>query len=172
MRGIAFALIAFGLVLALLGAWILQRPDLGPWQARHELAPSRCARGPEAPACVEVQWLGVATLVFDDGRTRLLTDGFFSRPGLGDLVFGRPVSPDLTAIEDGLRRAGVDRADAVMTVHSHYDHAMDAPEVVPFPTRLDDVEATLRELEGRAERSPGLEMALLPAWEPVVLLGD
>ncbi len=31
---------------------------------------------------VTVTWLGVTTLLFDDGETQILIDGFFSRPSL------------------------------------------------------------------------------------------
>jgi L-ascorbate metabolism protein UlaG (beta-lactamase superfamily) len=89
---------------------------------------------PEADAAgpggeVRVTWLGVTTLLFDDGATRLLTDGFFSRPGALDLALDRDVAPDLAGIERALAEAGIDRVAAVIPVHSHYDHAMDAGEV-------------------------------------------
>jgi L-ascorbate metabolism protein UlaG (beta-lactamase superfamily) len=127
-NGLLF-LVGLGVVLVVAGLWALSRPDLSPWQDRLTLAPERCPRGDGAPPCVEVSWLGVATLVFDDGETRLLTDGFFSRPSIYALATGGAVAPDADAIEAGLSRAGLDRAAAVMTVHSHYDHAMDSPEV-------------------------------------------
>lgn len=70
-------------------------------------------------------FLGVSTLLFDDGETQFLTDGFFSRP-LN--VFGQ-IEPDLARITSTLQRAGIARLAAVIPFHSHYDHAMDAPEV-------------------------------------------
>ena len=39
------------------------------------------------------------------------------------------VLDQLHAIERGLAANGLERADVVFPVHSHYDHAMDAPEV-------------------------------------------
>jgi L-ascorbate metabolism protein UlaG (beta-lactamase superfamily) len=39
------------------------------------------------------------------------------------------IAPDGERIAAGLARARVDRLAAVLVVHSHYDHAMDAPEV-------------------------------------------
>jgi len=80
------------------------------------------------PGSVTVRWTGTATLVFSDGETTWLTDGWFSRPGPLALFFGE-IAPDLEAIERGLAANGVERAAAVFPVHSHYDHAMDAPEV-------------------------------------------
>jgi L-ascorbate metabolism protein UlaG (beta-lactamase superfamily) len=75
-----------------------------------------------------VTFLGVGTLLFDDGETALLTDGFFSRPAFGDVVF-KPIGPDPQVIKRSLDRAGIKRLAAVIPLHSHYDHAMDAPEV-------------------------------------------
>ena len=84
---------------------------------------------------VKVSFLGVATVLLDDGETALLTDGFFSRPDKMT-VFLRKVAPDTQAIGDGLERARITLAGAagsklaaVIPLHSHYDHAMDAPEV-------------------------------------------
>jgi L-ascorbate metabolism protein UlaG (beta-lactamase superfamily) len=111
-------------IVAVAGGWLAyrlrDRPSLAPWAA-HRLPAA-------APGDVTVTFLGVTTLLVTDGETALLTDGFFSRPGLGRVALGR-VAPDLTRITSGLARAGVKRVAAVLVVHSHYDHAMDAPEV-------------------------------------------
>lgn len=77
---------------------------------------------------VTVRYTGTTTLVFSDGETTWMTDGWFSRPGPLAIAFGE-IEPDLAAIEAGLARNEVERAAAVFPVHSHYDHAMDAPEV-------------------------------------------
>jgi len=84
---------------------------------------------------VKVSFLGVATVLLDDGETALLTDGFFSRPDKMTVLL-RKVEPDAQAISDGLQRAHITLAGvkgsklaAVIPLHSHYDHAMDAPEV-------------------------------------------
>ncbi len=74
-------------------------------------------------------WLGVSTLLFDDGETQVLVDGFISRPGLLDLVLARPVAPDPGEIADALEAVGASRLAAVVVAHSHYDHAMDSGEV-------------------------------------------
>jgi L-ascorbate metabolism protein UlaG (beta-lactamase superfamily) len=85
---------------------------------------------------VKVSFLGVSTVLLDDGETALLTDGFFSRPDKM-AVFLRKVEPDTQAIADGLQRAHIalagategSKLTAVIPLHSHYDHVMDAPEV-------------------------------------------
>ena len=73
-------------------------------------------------------FLGVSTLLFDDGETAIMTDGFFTRPNAGDL-FLRKISPDKALIARTLERAGIKKLAAIIVMHSHYDHAMDAPEV-------------------------------------------
>lgn len=77
------------------------------------------------PDDVVVRWFGVSTLLIEDDETRLMIDGFISRPSLLDLALDRAIAPDEVAIERALNDMGASRLDAVMTVHSHYDHAMD-----------------------------------------------
>jgi L-ascorbate metabolism protein UlaG (beta-lactamase superfamily) len=77
---------------------------------------------------VTVRFSGTATLLFSDGQTQWMTDGWFTRPGPLRLLLGK-ISPDLHAIEQGLAANHVVKLAAVLPVHSHYDHAMDAPEV-------------------------------------------
>lgn len=98
--------------------------------ARPRLAPYL---GWRQPASTEHQglratWLGVSTLLFDDGETSLMIDGFFSRPSL--LRCGTTkIAPEQGTIARSLHRLGVDELAAVICAHSHYDHAMDAPLV-------------------------------------------
>jgi L-ascorbate metabolism protein UlaG (beta-lactamase superfamily) len=54
--------------------------------------------------------------------------GFFTRPDWKTVVT-RKVMPDSEPIAKSLERAGITRLAAVIVTHSHYDHAMDAPEV-------------------------------------------
>lgn len=77
------------------------------------------------PDLVTVTWLGVSTLLFDDGETQILIDGFFSRPSLTDLVLDRPIENDAAIINYALNEFRMRRLAAVIPVHSHFDHAMD-----------------------------------------------
>lgn len=79
-------------------------------------------------AALTVMWMGVSTLLVDDGTTALLTDGFFSRPNLVD-VGVRRLRPSASRIDAALNRAGIDRLAAVLPVHTHYDHALDSTAV-------------------------------------------
>ena len=94
------------------------RPDISRYR-RHFDVPDASAASP-----LTVTWLGVSTLLVDDGTSALLTDGFFSRPNLAD-VGVRKLRPSSSRIDDALGRAGIDRLAAVLPVHTHFDHAMD-----------------------------------------------
>ena len=75
-----------------------------------------------------VQFLGNTNLLFSDGKTSILTDGFFTRPNSVKVLFGK-VSPNRETIINSLKRASIGHLDAVIPVHSHFDHAMDAAMV-------------------------------------------
>lgn len=77
---------------------------------------------------LRVGFLGVTSVLVDDGDTGLLTDGFFTRPALQRVLLGR-LAPDVRRVEQGLTRVGITSLRAVLVGHSHYDHALDAPEV-------------------------------------------
>jgi len=77
------------------------------------------------PGDVTVKWLGVSTLLIDDGETQIMTDGFFSRPSAIDLIMDRPIGPDSATISAQLQALDITRLKAITTVHSHFDHAMD-----------------------------------------------
>jgi L-ascorbate metabolism protein UlaG (beta-lactamase superfamily) len=95
------------------------RPDL----TRHSHRFSVPVAGPDAP--LTVTWLGVTTLLIDDGTSAVMTDGFFSRPGLGRVGVGK-VSPSPARVDGCLARVGVTRLAAVVPVHTHFDHALDS----------------------------------------------
>lgn len=97
----------------------LGRPDIARYRDRFDTP----VAGSGAP--VTLTWLGVSTLLVDDGATAVLTDGFFSRPGLIDVGLRR-LAPSQTRIEESLTRAGIDRLAAVIPVHTHFDHALDS----------------------------------------------
>jgi L-ascorbate metabolism protein UlaG (beta-lactamase superfamily) len=98
------------------------RPDLGVFGDRFAVPPA----DPDSP--VSVTFLGVSTLLFDGGSSAIMTDGFFSRPPAGPVIAGR-IGPDDARIDACLTRAGVSRLDAVLPVHTHYDHALDSAAV-------------------------------------------
>ena len=121
-RRVAVALLlVLGLGVAWLAVRLGQHPPLAPYERFALPAPGE-------PGGVTVRFLGVSTLVVSDGETAWMTDGFFSRPSFWRTAFGR-IAPDEAAVEAALATAGVRRLAAVIVLHSHYDHAMDAPLV-------------------------------------------
>lgn len=95
------------------------RPDLARYSDRFDVP----AAGPDSP--LSATWLGVATLLLDDGSSALLTDGYFSRPSLARVAAGK-VAPSPARVDGCLARAGVQRLEAVIPVHTHIDHALDS----------------------------------------------
>ena len=57
----------------------------------------------ESGAPLTVTWLGVSTLLLDDGSSALMTDGFFSRPSLARVGLGK-VSPSAARVDGCLAR--------------------------------------------------------------------
>ncbi len=98
------------------------RPDLRNYTRYFDVP------GAAADAPLKLTWAGVTTLLIDDGASALMTDGFFSRPSLVSVGLGQ-IAPSASRIDDSLNRLGVDRLDAVLPVHTHYDHAMDSAAV-------------------------------------------
>jgi L-ascorbate metabolism protein UlaG (beta-lactamase superfamily) len=98
------------------------RPDLADY-ARYFDAPDANADAP-----LTVTWAGVTTLLVDDGSSALMTDGFFSRPGLAAVGLGQ-IAPSAARIDGSLERLGVHGLEAVLPVHTHFDHAMDSAVV-------------------------------------------
>jgi L-ascorbate metabolism protein UlaG (beta-lactamase superfamily) len=95
------------------------RPDI----ARHAHRFTVPVAGSDAP--LTATWLGVATLLVDDGSSAVMTDGFFSRPSLARVGLGK-VAPSAARVDGCLARVGVKRLEAVIPVHTHFDHAMDS----------------------------------------------
>ncbi|ANE79022.1 MBL fold metallo-hydrolase [Mycobacterium adipatum] len=98
------------------------RPDIDDYARYFDLPPADSAAAPT------VTWAGVTTLLISDGTSAVLTDGFFSRPSLLRVGLGR-IAPSEPRIDGCLSRLGVRRLDAVLPVHTHFDHAMDSAVV-------------------------------------------
>lgn len=99
------------------------RPDISRYADRFDLP----AAGPDGQG-PSVTFLGVSTLLIRDGTSAVMTDGFFSRPSL--LAVGaRRIAPHRARIDEALARAEVRSLDALVPVHTHFDHAMDSAVV-------------------------------------------
>jgi L-ascorbate metabolism protein UlaG (beta-lactamase superfamily) len=98
------------------------RPDLGGYAHRFTVP----AAAPDAP--LSVTWLGVTSMLIDDGSSALMTDGYFSRPSLTRVAL-RKVAPSAARIDGCLARTGARELAAVIPLHTHIDHALDCAVV-------------------------------------------
>lgn len=73
---------------------------------------------------VKVTYFGTSTLLFEDDETKIMIDGYFSRPTLGDLL---SFEPDNALITNVIKKYELENLKVILPVHSHHDHAMDAP---------------------------------------------
>jgi L-ascorbate metabolism protein UlaG (beta-lactamase superfamily) len=117
---ISFTLIFLVLVFA---GWYLSRPKM------EEVGIAYATPSASLEPRVTVRWLGISTLLIDDGETQLMIDGYFSRPSLFDLMTRKALESDPDFIRQALAELKAERLSAVIPVHSHYDHAMDTATV-------------------------------------------
>ena len=115
--------------IGLAGAVLVSIPaSIWLWQDRNSIEDIdlQTAEPTEADVdTVTVTWLGVTTLLFDDGETQILIDGFISRPDILDIIFQQPIVSDAANINYALDEFRMRRLAAIIPVHSHYHHAMD-----------------------------------------------
>ncbi len=95
------------------------RPDIERYAHRFSVPAA------ESGTPLTVTWLGVSTLLLDDGVSTLMTDGYFSRPSLAQVALGK-VAPSPARVDGCLARLKVTRLEAVVPVHTHIDHALDS----------------------------------------------
>jgi L-ascorbate metabolism protein UlaG (beta-lactamase superfamily) len=137
------------------------RPDLRDYAGYFD-AP---VATPQSP--LTVTWAGVTTLLIDDGKSALMTDGFFSRPPLLEIVL-RALSPSAPRIDGCLARLKVDRLEAVLPVHTHFDHAMDSA-VVAERTGARVVGGTSAAQIGRGHGLPEDRLVVVTPGQPKTL---
>lgn len=125
----------------------LGRPNISRYREYFDMGAA------EPDSALSITWLGVSTLLVDDGTTAVLTDGFFSRPSLVEVGLGR-LSPSESRIDYCLNRAGINRLAAVLQVHTHYDHVMDSAVVAQ--------RTGARLVGGRSAANVGLGQKLSP----------
>jgi L-ascorbate metabolism protein UlaG (beta-lactamase superfamily) len=88
-----------------------------------------CVAAAESATGLVVTFLGTTSALISDGETTLMTDGYFSRVAIGKTPESWVIRPDVPAIDAALKSLSPGPVAAVFVVHSHFDHAMDAPVV-------------------------------------------
>jgi L-ascorbate metabolism protein UlaG (beta-lactamase superfamily) len=139
----------------------LGRPELRDYARCFDVPSAK----PSAP--LTVTWAGVTTLLIDDGTSAVITDGFFSRPSLLEVVL-RQLSPSAPRIDGCLARLGVDRLEAVLPVHTHYDHALDSA-VVAERTAAKIVGGTSAAQVGRGHGLPEEHLVVVTPGDSISL---
>ena len=94
MKKILLIITALMLLCAL---WLLSKPAMSEIGITY-------AKPAEAGQALTVTTIGVTTLLIDDGVTKILIDGYFSRPSLLDIALERTIEPALAAIKSMLDR--------------------------------------------------------------------
>src|SRR3954454_3046230 len=134
------------------------RPDLDRYADRFDVPTG---------SGLSVTFLGVSTLLIGDEHSSILTDGFFSRPSMLTVLLGR-VAPDADRIGACLGRAGITALEAVLPVHSHFDHALDSAFVADRTgARLVGGESTAN--LGRGHGLPPEQVVLARPGEEIAL---
>jgi L-ascorbate metabolism protein UlaG (beta-lactamase superfamily) len=80
-------------------------------------------------AKVEARWMTVASLLLDDGKTKILFDPAWTRPDLKHWLGMSPFKSDEALVAEILKSKASGKIDAVFVSHSHFDHSVDAPMV-------------------------------------------
>ena len=116
---------------------------------------------------ITVKWFGITTLLIDDGDTQLLIDGYFSRPGLLDILLKKPISSEIDTITQVLNQHKINRLAVVIPVHSHFDHAMDSAEVAK-QTGAILLGSTSTAYIGRSSNLAEAQIKIAEVGEPVI----
>jgi L-ascorbate metabolism protein UlaG (beta-lactamase superfamily) len=88
-----------------------------------KFAPEERLSGRSGHSSVRVQWLGTAGFRIEFEKHVVLIDPYVTRASLAQCVLG-PLRPDIASIA-----RWVDRADAILVGHTHFDHVLDVPAI-------------------------------------------
>lgn len=110
------------------------------------------------PAGLELEWLGVSGYRMTYQGQTVYIDPYLSRVPFSSLVLRRPARPDPAAVDRHLPVSG--EVAGVLVGHTHFDHAMDAPEIARrfrCPAYGSSSLVTLMGLHGLAELAVEVE---------------
>jgi L-ascorbate metabolism protein UlaG (beta-lactamase superfamily) len=81
------------------------------------------------PNAIRVTYLGVNGFQFEANGHALLVDPYFTRVGLLSAGLNRPIQSNPAQVNEGLKHVRP-RVDAILATHAHFDHLLDAPEII------------------------------------------
>ena len=117
----------------------------------------------ELPAGLEIEWLGVSGYRLTHEGQTLFIDPFLSRVPFRDILLRRPNLPQRATLDRFLTAPG--EVVGVLVGHTHFDHAVDAPEIArrfdckaygSSISRQPDGAPRARRQGGRGRALPGL----------------
>ena len=103
---------------------------------------------------VRITYLGTNGYQLELGGHALFVDPYFSRVDLLSVALGSRIQPNVSRINDGLRRLAP-KADAILVTHGHFDHLLDVPVVMAKTQGRLIASASSVELAKRAGASSG-----------------
>jgi L-ascorbate metabolism protein UlaG (beta-lactamase superfamily) len=112
-------------VLAHLGSGLRYLATARRQHVSDQLTARQLAAPLPLPAGLELRWIGTAGFRLAYQGTVVWIDPYVTRLPLGQLIRRRVVPSDELAIA-----REIDRADAVLVGHTHFDHALDVPAIV------------------------------------------
>jgi glyoxylase-like metal-dependent hydrolase (beta-lactamase superfamily II) len=81
------------------------------------------------PHAIRVTYLGVNGFQFETNGHALLVDPYFTRIELLSAALNQPVQSNPNRVAEGLKHVRP-RADVILVTHAHFDHLLDAPEII------------------------------------------
>jgi len=84
----------------------------------------------QAPTdAIRVTYLGVNGYQFETDGHALLVDPYFTRVGFWSAALNQQIESDPDRVTEGLKHVR-SHVDAVLITHAHFDHLLDAPEIM------------------------------------------
>src|ERR1700730_3748905 len=81
------------------------------------------------PDVVRITYLGVNGYRFETADHVLLVDPYFTRIGFWSVAFNKPIASIRKRVDEGYNHFP-GRADAILVTHAHFDHLLDAPDLM------------------------------------------
>lgn len=115
---------------------------------------------------VEMRWLTVASLVLDDGESRILFDPMFTRASILNWLNIKKLKSDEKLVKAELEKLDLMKVDAIFASHSHFDHVIDAPTVSKLTGAVFYVDKNSLRI-AKAYKDPLIKTSSITALRPI-----